>query len=181
MEDLDLEKLRYPIGKFEPVEEYAPSYLSNRIEAIASFPQQLRAAVMHLTEEQLETPYRLGGWTIRQVIHHCADSHMNCLIRFKWTLTEDKPVIKYYYEDRWAEGNDNKTMPIAPTLSLLEGLHFRLAYIIKSLSSEDLERSFVHPEHRKEFKLKEVIGLYAWHGKHHLAHITELKKRKGWV
>ena len=177
----DLEKLRYPIGKFTPVEEYSDDYLSQCIEAIASFPERLKKEVGHLTEVQLDTPYRPNGWTVRQVVHHCADSHMNCLIRFKWTLTEDKPTIKFYYEDRWSELLDNKTMPIEPTLSLLEGLHYRLAFLIKGLTAEQLDRSFIHPEHGKEFQLKEIIGLYAWHGNHHLAHITALKQRKGWL
>lgn len=180
MEDLDLEKLRYPIGKFTPAEEYSSDYLSQRIAAIASFPERLKKEVAHLTEEQLDTPYRPGGWTVRQVIHHCADSHMNCFIRFKWTLTEDKPTIKFYYEDRWSELNDNKTMPIEPTLTLLEGLHYRLAFLMKGLTPELLNRSFIHPEHGKEFQLKEIIGLYAWHGNHHLAHIKALKQREGW-
>lgn len=181
MEHLDLEKLRYPIGKFEAPTNYNDAFLEESIAFIASFPERLKKEVAHLTEEQLDTPYRPYGWTIRQVIHHCADSHMNCYIRLKWTLTEDKPVIKFYYEDRWSEMNDNKTMPIAPTLSLLEGLHYRLGYIMKSLSAEALEKSFIHPEHQKEFRLKEIIGLYAWHGNHHLAHITELKKRMDWT
>ena len=176
----ELEKLRYPIGKFNAPEHYSKTYLSERIAEIASFPERLKKEVLHLTPEQLDTPYRQNGWTIRQVIHHCVDSHTNCFIRIKWTLTEDTPVIKYYHEDRWSELNDNLTMPIEPSLSLLEGLHFRLAYIMKNLSETDLEKSFVHPEHGAKFSLKEIIGTYAWHGSHHLSHITELKKRKGW-
>jgi hypothetical protein len=105
---------------------------------------------------------------------------MNCYIRIKWALTENNPIIKYYHEDLWSELNDSLTMPIAPSITLLEGLHFRLAYLMKSLSKIDLEKSFIHPEHGKEFKLKEIIGMYAWHGNHHLAHITELKKRNNW-
>jgi hypothetical protein len=181
MEDLSLEKLRYPIGKFVPVEQYTSDYLSQRIDEIASFPERLKKEVIHLTDEQVDTPYRQDGWTVRQVIHHCADSHMNCFIRLKWTLTEDKPTIKFYYEDRWSELEDNKTMPIAPTLTLLEGLHYRMAFLMKSLTPEQLQKSFIHPEHGKEFQLREIIGLYAWHGNHHLAHITALKKRKGWL
>lgn len=180
MENSVLEKLRYPIGKFKTPEKYSTSYLTDKIAEIASFPERLKAEVVHLSEEQLDTPYRPEGWTIRQVIHHCADSHLNCFIRVKWALTEDNPTIKYYHEDRWAELFDNLTMPIQPTLSFLEGLHFRLAYLMSSLSEADLNKSFIHPEHNKAFQLKEIIGTYAWHGNHHLAHITELKKRKEW-
>ena len=176
----DLEKLRYPIGKFTPTENYTKEYLSEKIGSIASFPERLKKAVSGLTDEQLGTPYRPGGWTIRQVVHHCADSHMNCYIRLKWTLTEDKPTIKYYFEDRWSELPDNRNMPIEPTLSLLEGLHYRIAFVMNHLSQSDLSKSFIHPEHQKEFQLREIIGLYAWHGNHHLAHITSLKARKGW-
>jgi hypothetical protein len=180
MENSALEKLKYPIGKFIAPENYSTAYLSERILEIESFPERLKKEVSQLTSEQLETPYREDGWTIRQVIHHCADSHMNCFIRIKWALTEKKPVIKFYHEDRWAELYDNLTMPIEPTLSFLEGLHFRLAYLMKSLSETDLNKSFIHPENNKEYQLKEIIGTYAWHGNHHLAHITELKNRKGW-
>ena len=180
MENSALEKLKYPIGKFTAPENYSAAYLSERIAEIESFPERLKKEVFKLTPEQLETPYRENGWTIRQVIHHCADSHMNCFIRIKWALTENKPVIKFYHEDLWAELHDNLTMPIEPTLSFLEGLHFRLAYLMKSFSETDLKRSFIHPENNKEYQLKEIIGTYAWHGNHHLAHITELKNRKGW-
>lgn len=180
MENSGLEKLRYPIGKFITPEFYSNNYLDEKIAEIGSFPERLKKEVINLTEEQLDTPYRQDGWTVRQVIHHCADSHMNCFIRIKWALTEDKPIIKFYHEDRWAEMHDNLTMPIQPTLSFLEGLHYRLAYLMKSLNEEDLEKIFIHPEHNSEFKIKEIIGLYAWHGNHHLAHITELKKKKGW-
>lgn len=180
MENSALEKLKYPIGKFTAPENYSAAYLSERIAEIESFPERLKKEVFQLTPEQLETPYRENGWTIRQVIHHCADSHMNCFIRIKWALTENKPVIKFYHEDLWAELHDNLTMPIEPTLSFLEGLHFRLAYLMKSFSESDLNKSFIHPENNKEYQLKEIIGTYAWHGNHHLAHITELKNRKGW-
>ena len=180
MENSALEKLRYPIGKFIAPELYSGNYLAEKIAKIASFPERLKKEVIYLTEEQLDTPYRQDGWTIRQVIHHCADSHLNCFIRIKWALTEDKPVIKFYHEDRWAEIHDNLTMPIQPTLSFLEGLHYRLAYLMKSLNDIDLEKTFIHPEHNSEFTIKEIIGTYAWHGNHHLAHITELKKKKGW-
>jgi hypothetical protein len=173
-------KSRYPIGKFTAPTVYTTKYLSERIQEIAQFPALLKKEVAQLSDEQLNTPYREGGWSIRQVVHHCADSHMNCFIRIKWALTEDNPTIKFYYEDRWGEMADNVTMPVGPSLAFLEGLHFRLAYLMKSLSITDLEKSFIHPEHNASFQIKEIIGTYAWHGSHHLAHITELKKRKGW-
>ena len=180
MKNIELEKLRYPIGQFEAPQVYTSEILTKAIQTIATFPERLKAEVAYLSQAQLETPYRAEGWTIRQVVHHCADSHMNCFIRIKWTLTENNPTIKFYYESLWAEGFDNKTMPIEPTLQFLEGLHYRLSFIMKSLSETDLEASYVHPEHNKEFQLKEVICLYAWHCNHHLAHITELKKRENW-
>ena len=180
MENSTLEHLRYPIGKFIAPEIYSGEYINNKIAEISSFKKKKKKEVLQLTEEQLETAYRQDGWTIRQVIHHCADSHMNCFIRIKWALTEENPTIKFYHEDRWAELHDNLTMPVQPTLSFLDGLHYRLAYLMNSLTNEDLEKTFIHPENNKKFKIKEIIGTYAWHGNHHLAHITALKKQKGW-
>lgn len=177
----DLEKLKYPIGKFEFPTEFTPQYLSAKIEEIESFPERLKKETLHLTEEQLNTPYRPDGWTVRQVIHHCAESHMNCYIRIKWALTENNPVIKPYDETLWSELPDNLNMPIQPTLTLLEGLHHRLTFILRNLSNTDLEKSFIHPENNSEYKIKQLIGTYAWHGNHHLAHITTLKKRKNWM
>lgn len=155
-------------------------YIADKIAEIESFPEKLKKETIHLTDEQLDTPYRPGGWTVRQVIHHCAESHMNCYIRLKWALTENNPVIKAYDEVLWSELNDNLNMPIQPTLTLLEGLHFRLGYIMKNLSELDLEKSFIHPENNSEYRIKQIIGSYAWHGYHHLAHITSLKKYKNW-
>lgn len=180
MNDLELEKLRYPIGHFIAPEKYTSAYLSDKISEIASFPERIKNEVSLLTDEQLDTAYRPDGWTIRQVIHHCTDSHINCFIRIKWALTEETPTIKFYHEELWGEMHDNTTMPIAPTLYLLEGLHFRLAYLMSNLSENDLQKSFIHPANNKEFKIEEIIGTYAWHSNHHLAHITELKKRKSW-
>lgn len=180
MGNTELEKLRYPIGEFLAPEVYSDEYLVEKIATIASFPERLKKEILHLSDEQLNTPYRPGGWTIRQVIHHCADSHMNCYIRIKWALTEENPIIKFYHEELWSELYDNLNMSIQPTLSLLEGLHFRLAFLMKNLTDLELEKSFIHPANGKTFKLKEIIGTYAWHGDHHLAHITELKKRNGW-
>lgn len=180
MEAQELEKLKYPIGPFSKPENITSQLLEDAIATIAAFPKKLREETEHLNNGQLETPYRPGGWTIRQVVHHCADSHMNCYIRIKWALTEDEPTIKYYLEDRWANGADNTKMPIAPTLQLLDGLHFRLSFIMENLSKTELERTYIHPEHNKVFDLKELICQYAWHCNHHLAHITTLKNSKKW-
>ena len=180
MEELDLEKLKFPIGKFEAPTTYTTEYISEKIEEIAAFPEKIKKETLHLNDEQLDTPYRPGGWTVRQVIHHCAESHMNCFIRIKWALTENNPVIKAYDETLWSELPDNLKMPILPTLNLLEGLHYRLAFIMKNLSEADLEKSFIHPENNSEYRIKQIIGTYAWHGNHHLAHITNLKKYKNW-
>lgn len=180
MTPISIEKLQYPIGKFTPPQEFSTVFLSEKIGEIGAFPNQLKKEVSELTSKQLDTPYRENGWTIRQVIHHSCDSHMNCFIRIKWALTEQNPTIKQYHENLWAENHDNKTMQIESSLALLEGLHFRLSYLLSSLSNQDLEKSFIHPENGKTFSIKEIIGTYARHGNHHLAHITELKKRKGW-
>ncbi|MBL0736706.1 putative metal-dependent hydrolase [Flavobacterium sp. GN10] len=180
MNELDLEKLKYPIGKFTAPDQYSAEYLSEKITEIETLPEKLTIEAIHLTDEQLDTPYRPGGWTVRQVIHHCAESHMNCYVRLKWALTENNPVIKPYDEVLWSELSDNLTMPIQPTLDLLKGLHFRLGYIMRSLSTSDLEKTFIHPSDNSEIKLKRMIGMYAWHGNHHLAHITSLKNHKNW-
>lgn len=180
MEKLDLEKLKYPIGKFIAPEIFSPDYILNKISEIESFPERLKNETAHLTSDQLDTPYRPDGWTIRQVIHHCAESHINCFIRIKWALTENNPVIKPYDENLWSALPDNLQMPIESSLSLLVGLHARLVFIMKNLSETELEKSFVHPENNSEYKIKKIIGLYAWHGNHHLAHITTLKKLKNW-
>src|ERR1700741_3959138 len=168
----EIHKLRFPIGEFK-----LPAFISadmhlDYISAIESFPERLRNEVLHLTDEQLDTTYRPNGWTIRQVIHHCADSHMNALIRFKLALTEENPTIKPYGEHLWAELIDTKDMPIKPSLNIIDGVHERLTILLKSLHDEDLNKSYVHPEYNKEFKLIEAIALYAWHCNHHLAHIT---------
>lgn len=180
MKESDLEKLKYPIGKFTVPLSYSAEYLSSKIEEIALFPKKLRQETIHLSDDQLDTPYRPEGWTVRQVIHHCAESHMNCYIRIKWALTESNPVIKAYDEVLWSGLQDSLKMPIQPTLILLEGLHSRLAFIMETLSEEQLERSFIHPENNSEYKIKQLIATYAWHGNHHLAHITSLKKYKNW-
>lgn len=169
-ETSDNNQLRFPIGVFQKPTSISASHIEEWIESIAQFPMQLRALTEKLSEAELEKTYRLGGWTVRQVVHHCADSHLNSFIRFKWTLTEDTPEIKAYFEDRWALLADSN-MPVAASLSLLEGLHARWLVLLNSLSKDQLEKEFVHPEHGKRFSLAENIGVYAWHCEHHLAHV----------
>lgn len=177
---MDIEKLKYPIGPYKKLEETTPLILNDWINTISLFPQRLKNEVIKLSDAQLDTPYRPNGWTIRQVVHHCADSHINSLIRFKLALTEENPIIKPYSENRWAELNDSTLAPIEPSLKILEGVHFRWTALLQHLTTEQLKRTFIHPEHGKTFNLEEIIGVYAWHCNHHLAHITELKKRNSW-
>ena len=171
MNTLDLEELKYPIGKFIKPERITLETISRWIDEIEHLPHQIRVAVEGLNEKQLDTPYRPDGWTIRQVVHHLPDSHMNSYIRFRLALTEDKPKIKGYHEDRWAELHDARHGNIDISLILLEAIHIRWSLLLRSLSLEQLHKSFIHATSRKEIRLDENIGLYAWHGKHHLAHI----------
>jgi hypothetical protein len=180
MENLDIENLKYPIGKFMAPGEYSTEYILDNIQQIELFPERLKKEVIHLTDAQLDTPYRPEGWTVRQVVHHCAESHMNCYVRIKWALTENNPVIKAYDENLWSALPDGLNMDIQPSLTLLEGLHFRLVYILRNLSKTDLDKTFIHPENSSEYRIKQITGTYAWHGNHHLAHITNLKKIKNW-
>jgi hypothetical protein len=164
------EQLKYPIGKFTAPAEYTKDAIAGFINDIKELPANLRKVAATLTEEQLDTPYRPGGWTIRQVIHHLADSHMHSLIRFKWTLTEDTPTIKPYNQATWAELADSK-LPIEPSLAMLDGIHQRLIALFASFTDADWDRIFVHPETKANVPLKRNLAIYAWHGKHHLAHI----------
>lgn len=171
--------LRYPIGKFHydgaPTEETRKIF----IEQIAEAPARLHAAVKSLNERQLNTPYRPGGWTVRQVAHHLPDSHLNSYVRFKLALTEDDPLIKPYAEDRWAELADTKETPIEVSLSMMESLHNRWVRLLRSLTSDDWKRTFRHPE-LGSVSLEKSLALYAWHGRHHVTQITSLKEREGW-
>jgi uncharacterized damage-inducible protein DinB len=172
--------LRYPIGEFEFVGEISEEQRNKWIDDIEEMPEQLKSAVKDLSEEQLNTPYREGGWTIRQVVHHIADSHMNSLIRFKLALTEEEPSIKPYYEDRWAELGDTIEAPIDLSLSLLEALHKRWVLLLRTMKPADFDSTFYHPQSREATRLDKNLGIYAWHGKHHIAHITSLRSRLDW-
>lgn len=170
---------RYPIGRYTPPQEATPVLREQAISAIAEAPAKLRAAVKGLNEAQLNTPYREGGWTVRQVAHHVPDSHMNAYVRFRLTLTEQEPTIKPYEEARWAELADAKSAPIDVSLALLDSLHDRWVRLLRSLKVEDFARTFRHPEHGVR-TADWLLFLYAWHGRHHTAHVTELRKQKGW-
>ncbi len=170
---------RFPIGKFTFPESVSPAQQRQFIEEIAAVPSQLRAAVHGLSPEQLDTPYREGGWTVRDVVHHLPDSHLNSYVRFKLALTEDEPTIKPYDEGRWAKLEDTRNTPVEVSLTLLDSLHQRWVNLLRSLSAADLKRKFRHPE-RGLLSLEQNLALYAWHGKHHVAHITSLRERKGW-
>ena len=174
-----LHESKYPIGEFVTPKEYPLVVVSKWIQHIHLFPERLRAATANLSDIQLDTPYRKDGWTIRQVVHHCADSHMNCLTRFKLTLTEEKPTIRPYFEDRWAKLPDSK-ISIAPSLSMIDGIHERLTVLLKSLTESQRNLLYIHPEHGKEISLNEAIATYSWHSNHHLAHITTLIEDKNW-
>jgi uncharacterized damage-inducible protein DinB len=171
--------LRFPIGPFEFVGPLSDDDRRALIDKIEETPRRLRAAVAGLNEEQLDTPYRPEGWTVRQVVHHVPESHMNAYTRFKLALTEDEPTIKPYFEDRWARLDDAREAPLALSLDLLDALHARWVWFLRSLKQDDFQRTFRHPE-LGIVSVDKNIALYAWHGQHHVAHVTSLRERMGW-
>ncbi|MEP6643124.1 MAG: YfiT family bacillithiol transferase [Acidobacteriaceae bacterium] len=170
---------RFPIGKFEYEGPPGEDQRRKFIDDIEKTPSALRSAVRGLSPEQIETPYRDGGWTVRQVVHHVPESHMNAYVRFKLALTEDEPTIKPYKENLWAETAEIKSTPLETSLALLDSLHSRWVQLLRSLTPADWARTFRHPE-MGLVPLEKSLGLYAWHGRHHVAHITELRKRMSW-
>lgn len=181
MTDLKLEQLKYPIGQFECPSPITKADIKNWITVLEQFPIRFEALVKHLTKEQLDTVYRPGGWTVRQVVHHVSDSHHHSYTRFKWALTEDKPLIKAYNEADWAELSDSKNDPIQMSLEHIKAIHYKLVNLLKQLTEEDLKKRFIHPETNSEVVLSYNVGNYAWHSNHHYAHIENLLKRKGWL
>jgi DinB family protein len=170
---------RYPIGRFSPDPKPTPESRNRHIEQIAGLPTRIRRAVAGLNDNQLNTPYREGGWTVRRVVHHVPDSHLNAYIRFKWALTENVPTIKAYDEVSWAELKDSDLTPVEVSLNLLDSLHARWTVLLRSMTPQDFQRKFVHPEsgpHDADW----LLGLYAWHGNHHVAHITTLREKMRW-
>tara|TARA_R110001632_G_scaffold10559_4_gene39019 strand:- start:2832 stop:3362 length:531 start_codon:yes stop_codon:yes gene_type:complete len=172
--------LRYPIGQFSTPSIITEEIQQEWIDVLENFPSRLEKLISTLTDNQLDTPYRKGGWTVRQVVHHCSDSHHHSYIRFKWVLTEDNPIIKAYDEKSWAELFDYKIAPIAISLLHLKAVHAKLVYFLKGVSDEDLQKSFIHPESKEIIVLRNNIGMYAWHCNHHYAHIENLLIRNDW-
>jgi hypothetical protein len=170
---------RFPIGKFNFEGPTDAAQKANQIADIEKAPAALRAAVQGLSAQQLDTPYRDGGWTVKQVVHHVPDSHTNAYVRFKLALTEDEPLIKTYEEDRWARTEELKSTPIEVSLAFLDSLHDCFVRVLRSIKPEEWQRTFRHPE-LGVVSLERNLALYAWHGRHHVAHITELKKKMGW-
>ena len=165
--------LSYPIGTFHLPKTITSNQVEEWIRTIASFPEKMKSILASCSDEGLDTPYRPQGWTVRQVVHHCADSHMNCYIRFKWALTEDKPVIKAYDEKAWAELDDTRIAPVDNSLLLIRGIHHRWVYLMQAMNREQWKRCFIHPDGMKEITLETAAGMYAWHCEHHLAHIKQ--------
>jgi DinB family protein len=169
----------YPIGRYSHDPNPTPEFRARHIDAIAGLPARMRQAVAGLNDNQLDTPYRPDGWTVRQVVHHVPDSHLNAYVRLKWSLTESQPTIKAYDEKAWATLKDSQFTPVEVSLQLLESLHSRWTVLLRSLKAEDFRRKFVHPESGPH-DVDWLLGLYAWHGNHHVAHITSLRERMGW-
>jgi len=170
---------RYPVGKFSFEGPLSEEQKTKFLDEIEQTPARLKAAVQGLSAQQLDTPYRDGGWTVRQVVHHVPDSHMNSYMRFKLALTEEEPTIRTYMEDRWAELPEARTAPIELSLGLLENLHKRWMLMLRAIPEADWKRTFLHPA-LGLMNLERTLALYAWHGRHHVAHVTELRKRMGW-
>ena len=176
---MDLDSLRYPLGRFNATMSFTPATRKAAIDRIAALPADLRAAVSGLDDRQLDTPYRPEGWTVRQVVHHVADSHMNGLTRTKLALTENNPVIKPYDENAWAALGDMR-LPIDISLGIADGIHARWAAVFRSMGDADFGRTMVHPERGVTMTLDFQVHDYAWHSSHHVAHITRLRERQGW-
>jgi len=172
--------LRYPVGRFTRPASLTPSERTAAIDDIVQAPNAMRAAVRGLTDAQMDTPYRDGGWTVRQVVHHVPDSHMNAYVRFKLALTEDVPTIKTYDEAKWAELADGKSKLVEASLTLLDSLHARWVLLLRSMQSGDFARKLNHPDWDVPLSLDSMLALYAWHSRHHVAHITTLRQRKSW-
>ncbi|WP_224483707.1 YfiT family bacillithiol transferase [Robertkochia aurantiaca] len=181
MIDGDLEQLRYPIGRFSIPETVSDEALKKNIKTITDFPEKLKDLVVPFTPAQLSTPYRPGGWTVSQLVHHLSDSHVNAYIRFKWTLTEDKPEIKVYKEALWAELPDSKNTSIEPSLAMLTAIHHKWSVLLRLLAPSDFDRQLIHPGLNATVTLRQLTYQYGWHCRHHYAHLYNLSIDKGWL
>lgn len=177
---MELEALQYPIGRFEPSDSYPPEDVRTNIQIISALPSKFINLLGGWTEEQYDTRYRPDSWTVRQLIHHVADSHINAYVRFRLALTEDNPTIKPYKEDRWAELPDAKTAQVDLSLQLMKNVHLRWVLLMNSMDAADLARTYTHPDTGRSIRLDEVIALYAWHSEHHYQHAFTLAEREGW-
>ena len=176
---IDIELLKYPIGKFQKPQNISFDDIKGAIEEIKNFPKFLESTVKDLSEDQLDTNYRPGGWSVRQVVHHCADSHMNAFIRFKLALTEENPTIKPYLEGKWANLPDS-SLPIESSLSIIQAIHLKWGVLLDSMKPVDFKKTYFHPEKNRSQELEEITLMYAWHSQHHLSHILHLIMRENW-
>jgi len=172
--------IRYPLGRFAPPSPFTAATRSTAIDALAALPRELRAALAGLDDRQLDTPYREGGWTLRQLAHHVADSHLNAYLRHKLAATEERPTIRSYDEKVWAECAEARSAPVASSLALLDGLHARWTAFLRGLPASAFDREFFHPEAERWMSLDWSVAMYAWHGRHHTAHATSLRRQRRW-
>ena len=178
--DAALEVLQYPIGRFDKPRDPSPADVAGWIEELAAAPAALRAAVAGLTAAQLDTPYREGGWTLRQVVHHVADSHINGYVRIRLALTEETPTVRGYDQPAWGELADARREPVETSLALLDGLHARIVALARTLTPDELKRGYVFPDRPRTMAVDTTLAMYAWHSQHHTAHVTGLRQRMGW-
>lgn len=176
----NIEHLKYPIGRYEKPASYTSQQLKEWTSVLQALPSWMDACIENLDEHQLQVPYRDGGWTIQQVVHHVADSHMNAYIRLKLALTEDNPVVKPYAEAAWAELPDTRVVPVNVSVTMLHAMHRRMVAVLQHMQPSDWERTYFHPEHKRNFPIWEVVAMYAWHSRHHTEHIRRLRERMNW-
>ena len=176
----NIEQLQYPIGRYKKPESYTPAQMEEWIRVLEILPSWMDAFIENLDNEQLQTPYREGGWTIQQVVHHVADSHMNAYIRLKLALTENNPTVKPYDEKAWADTADTRLVPVNISTTMLHALHRRMVAVLKNMKADEWDRTYYHPEHKRDFPIWEIVALYAWHSRHHMEHIKQLRRRMDW-
>ena len=176
----NIEQLQYPIGRYQKPDKFTPDQIQEWITVLQALPSWMDHCIENLDEHQLQVPYREGGWTIQQVVHHVADSHMNAYIRLKLALTEDNPTVKPYDEKAWAELADVSIVPVNVSVTLLHAIHRRMIAVMQRMQPSDWERTYYHPEHKRSFPIWEMVALYAWHSRHHTEHIKQLRQRMNW-